>query len=62
MVVPDRLLDSFATDSVKQAQWGAFLHKNHLNLKEKTFLAVVRELRSFFGEILDGWRMKRNEA
>lgn len=60
-VVPDGLLDSFATDSLKQAQWRAFLRKNHLNLKETTFLAVVRGLRSFFGEILGGWRMKRNE-
>lgn len=60
MVVPDGLLDSFATDSLKQAQWRTFLRKNHLNLKETTFLAVVRGLRSFFGEILGGWRMKRN--
>lgn len=56
IVVPDGLLDSFATDSVKQAQWRTFLRKNHLNLGEKTFLDVVRGLRSFFGEIFGEWR------
>lgn len=56
IVVPDGLLDSFATDSVKKAQWRTFLRKNHLNLGEKTFLDVVRGLRSFFGEIFGEWR------
>lgn len=61
VLVPEGLSDSFATDSVKLAQWRAFLRKNHLNLKEKSFLDVVSGLKSFFVEILGGWRHEMDD-
>lgn len=48
--IPLGLSDEFAADSVKRAQWQAFLSKNRL--EAPTLEVVVAELRRFFAEPL----------
>lgn len=47
-VVPEGLSEGFATDTIKQVQWRAFLNKNRLGEQELSH--VVRRLRDTFAQ------------
>ena len=49
---PVALTEKFASDSLKQKQWSAFLRKSRLDVGGKTFEQVIQEIANFLMPIL----------
>lgn len=46
-LIPDGLLDDFAQNDIKVAQWNAFVRKNRISLANADFPSIVRDIREY---------------